>query len=124
MKQEIAALITDQTFPKTSRLLKPSEFQVVYKSGEWVTNRELVINFTRQDSPISRLGITVSKKVSKRAVDRNRIKRHIREWFRKKQNTKESLDIVLTAKPSIKMKAAIEIHQSLEDIWRKVQKKL
>ncbi len=117
-------MIKDQTFSKSSRLLKPSEFLVVYKDGQWVANREIAINFIPKSNPNSRLGITVSKKVSKRAVDRNRIKRQFREWFRKNKQNKQAVDMILTAKPSIKMKSTIEIQQSLEDIWRKVQKKL
>lgn len=117
-------MITDQTFPNSIRLRKPSEFQVVYKEGSWVANREIAVNFKRHSKPFSKLGITVSKKVSKRAVDRNRIKRHFREWFRKNKRHCQSIDMILTAKPSINLKSTIEINHSLEDIWRKVQKKL
>jgi len=116
-------LITDQIFPKTVRLLKPSEFQTVYKKGRWVANRELVANFKQHDRTLSRLGITVSKKVSKKAVDRNRIKRQFREWFRKKKQGTQPIDLILTAKPSLNARSNAEIQQSLEDIWRKVQKK-
>jgi len=116
-------LIKDQTFSKASRLLKPDEYQTVYKKGQWVTNRELIANFIRHNNSTSRLGVTVSKKVSKRAVDRNRIKRQFREWFRKHKQTLRSIDVIITAKPSLNVKSNIEIQQSLEDIWRKVQKK-
>ena len=116
-------LIVDQKFSKGFRLLKSSEFQLVYKQGEWVANRELVVNYKRHQQPFSRLGITVSKKVSKRAVDRNRIKRLFREWFRKNKQSCQSIDMILTAKPSINVKSNVEIKKSLEDIWRKVQKR-
>ncbi|MGH1426937.1 MAG: ribonuclease P protein component [Arenicella sp.] len=117
-------MIAEQTFPKSFRLLKPSEFQTVYKHGQWASNRELSINVVKHSKPSSRLGITVSKKVSKRAVDRNRIKRHIREWYRKNKHRCHNFDIVLTAKPAIQQKTMAEIQLSLEDIWRKLQKKL
>jgi len=116
-------LLKDQTLPKTRRLLKADEYQVVYKKGAWTANREIVANFNRHEMPFSRLGITVSKKVSKRAVDRNRIKRQFREWFRKKNLQNYSIDMILTAKPSLNKKTNIEIQHSLEDLWRKVQKK-
>lgn len=48
----------------------------------------------------SRLGITVSKRVSKRAVDRNQIKRHVREVFRRHPLRGKKVDIVVIAKPS------------------------
>ena len=113
----------NHTFSKSNRLLKPSEFQNIYKHGQWVANRELVANFKSQNNHTSRLGITVSKKVSKRAIDRNRIKRQIREWFRRKKQLCVDFDLIITAKPSAKIKTNQEIQHSLDDLWRKVQKK-
>ena len=117
-------MINDQHFPKQKRLLKPAEYQHVYKNGKWVSNRELSANFKEQRLTFCRLGITVSRKVSKRAVDRNRIKRQIREWFRSKDLKNHSIDIILTAKPSLNNKANHQIQESINDIWRKVQRKL
>jgi len=116
-------LINDHTISKKNRLLKPSEFQNIYKHGQWVANRELVANFKSENNQISKLGITVSKKVSKRAVDRNRIKRQIREWFRKNKLSCVHIDLIITAKPNAKAKTNKEIQHSLDDLWRKVQKK-
>ena len=45
-----------------------------------------------------RLGITVSKKVSKRAVDRNRIKRLVRESFRDLHTSLPNNDFVIIAR--------------------------
>ena len=103
--------------------MKPSEFQTIYKHGQWVANRELVANFKSQNNHTSRIGITVSKKVSKRAIDRNRIKRQIREWFRRKKLLCADFDLIITAKPSVIIKTNQEIQHSLNDLWRKVQKK-
>lgn len=116
-------MINDQKFSKKIRLLKPSEFQKIYKHGQWIANRELVANFKTQKTQISKLGITVSKKVSKRAVDRNRIKRQIREWFRKNKLSCLHLDVIITAKPIVNTKTNQEIQRSLNDLWQKVQKK-
>ena len=68
------------------------------------------------------LGVTVSKKVSKRAVDRNRIKRQVREFFRHHQADLTGAHIVITAKPSC-LKASDEQRQeSLQELWKKVLK--
>ena len=45
-----------------------------------------------------RLGLIVSKKVSKKAVERNKLKRRLREIFRLNQNSLDSFDIVIIAK--------------------------
>ena len=44
------------------------------------------------------MGLIVSKKVSKKAVVRNKIKRRLREIFRLNQNSLDSFDIVIIAK--------------------------
>jgi ribonuclease P protein component len=46
----------------------------------------------------SRIGIIVSKKVASRAVDRNRIKRLVRETFRQNQWRLGSNDLVVLAR--------------------------
>ena len=88
-----------------------------------MANRELVANFKSQNTQVCKLGITVSKKVSKRAIDRNRIKRQIREWFRKNKLSCSHLDLIITAKPAVNKKTNQEMQYSLNDLWQKVQKK-
>ncbi len=48
-----------------------------------------------------RLGVTVSRRVSRRAVDRNRIKRRLREIFRRERGVlPDGVDVVLVARPA------------------------
>jgi len=49
--------------------------------------------------PFARLGLAVSRKVSRSAVQRNRIKRLVRESFRKHSPDLPALDIVVMARP-------------------------
>ncbi|WP_069790781.1 ribonuclease P protein component [Cyanobacterium sp. IPPAS B-1200] len=71
------------------RLKKRSDFQTVYQHGIRRYSRHLIIRalpIMVSDSlvcPIStKLGISISRKVSKKAVVRNRIKRQIKSAFR------------------------------------------
>lgn len=50
--------------------------------------------------PGARLGITVSRRVARSAVDRNRIRRLVRECFRTRANCLPDLDLVVMAKPA------------------------
>ena len=68
--------------PKRGRLSRSAEFERVYRQGRSHGNRHLVLyTFPRagaQDGP--RLGLSVSRKVGG-AVDRNKVKRLLREAF-------------------------------------------
>lgn len=68
--------------PKQYRLTSTKEFAQVYQAGRQASTRHLVVK--RMKSPggqpnhgCSRFGITISQKVSKQAVIRNRLKRQI-----------------------------------------------
>jgi ribonuclease P protein component len=72
----------EYSFPKAARILKRSEFIRLSKSGTKIQNRHFIFLFSRSCREHSRIGITVSRKVGD-AVVRNRIKRLIRENFRR-----------------------------------------
>lgn len=68
-------------FTRESRLRKRREFLRVQQHAQRVYGRRLIFQFQDGRTPVSRLGITVSKKVGN-AVVRNRIKRWVREVWR------------------------------------------
>ena len=68
--------------PDPRKLKKRSEFQRAYQDGGKYWNRYFVIYVRPTSFKHSRLGITVSKKVGN-SVQRNRVKRLIRESFRR-----------------------------------------
>jgi ribonuclease P protein component len=68
----------------------------------------------------ARLGIAVSRKVSKRAVVRNRIKRQIRESFRLNKNLLMGMDCVVVAKQAAALTENPALRTSLDTHWRKI----
>ena len=68
----------------------------------------------------NRLGLAIAKKRVKLAVQRNRIKRQIRESFRLNQHNLPHIDIVVMVKSGTDKLENKEINQQLEKIWRKV----
>lgn len=70
-----------------------------------------------------RIGVTVSKKRARRAVDRNRIKRQIRETFRLRQHKIPAFDIVIIAKQGIVEQDNAALRDTLNYLWRKLAKR-
>jgi len=118
-------------FSRHVRLLKADEFSRVFKNPVRSSDRYLtilavarnVIDGENADSCLSsRLGLAISKKNAKRAVDRNRIKRIIRESFRKNLQKLPPIDLVVMAKPVTKNADNQQIFLSLEQHWNKLVK--
>ena len=68
----------------------------------------------------ARLGLAVSKKVDKRAVGRNRIKRMIRESFRQDAIAAVPLDVVVIARPPAATDNPGNVRQELADHWQRL----
>jgi ribonuclease P protein component len=81
------------SFGANSRLRSP-EFGKVLKSGKSIRAQDLVISVMRNQVPEARLGVVVPKRLLARAVDRNRCKRLVREWFRLHQDQMSGRDWV------------------------------
>ena len=103
--------MSTSTFTKADRLRKRSEFLDLAKRGRRIQNRYFVAVFARGGSDRSRLGITVTRRVGN-AVQRNRIKRMVREIFRQhRSRLRGTWDMNLIAK-----KASIDL--ASEDAYR------
>lgn len=70
----------------------------------------------------SRLGLIVSKKNVKRAVDRNRFKRLIRESYRNRRNELPPLDIVVMARKGVEELDNKHLALQLAVLWSKLQR--
>jgi len=88
---------------RRARITRSGDFDAVYRRGRSAANRHLVVYaFTRDDRPAdtpARLGLSVSKKVGG-AVERNRVKRVLREQFATiAPGLPGGMDVVVIARP-------------------------
>ena len=84
---------------KEYRLRKRPEFESLRTEALKVASRHLLVLLKENNKDTSRLGITVSTKIDKLAVGRNRFKRTIREVFRvNRHRLSQHFDIVVIAR--------------------------
>jgi ribonuclease P protein component len=84
--------------PSQNRLRRREDFANIYANGDRFRGKYLLLRIlATQDEPDIKIGIVVSKKVSKLAVSRNRFKRQLRAIFRQLlSQLKNGLQIVVT----------------------------
>ena len=109
---------------KADRILKRSEFVGLSNSGRTVRGEFFIAVVAPSRSEKSRLGVTASRRVGE-AVQRNRIKRLAREFFRRnRQRIKGSWDINLIARKGAAEQTNEIIFLALEDIFSRLSRQL
>jgi ribonuclease P protein component len=108
---------------KINRINKTRELEKVYRNGKTLHTAALVIKFI--SGLKTRTGFVVSKKVSKKAVERNRIKRALREQIRLGIASMAVGDYMLVAKPAAagykgkELALQIELALKKAGLWQK-----
>lgn len=76
--------VSNARYPRSARVRARPEFDAVFARGRRAATPMLAVHFLA-DEGSARLGLAVSRKVDKRAVVRNRIKRVLRDCFRRQR---------------------------------------
>jgi ribonuclease P protein component len=114
-------------FPRAARLLKHSDFERVYKQGRRHFSSHITVFYLRQAESASpdaassggsaRVGFTVGRVLGS-AVERNRIKRRLREAVRQRRSVLQgagAVDVVINPKKSV---LTMEFSAVLEEVGR------
>lgn len=109
-------------FPRANRLTRPEEFRRVFERGRHrrVPVTGIMLRVRESTQPHARLGLAISKKSLKLAVQRNRIKRLARESFREHIASLPAVDIVIMSQSELASMNNAAILRQLEVSWERV----
>ncbi len=102
------------------RLLAPVEFERTFATGKRIRNDVFKIIASANGRHRARLGLAISRRCAARAVDRNRIKRVVRENFRVNAPTLGSIDIVVQATARTRTRSSKRLSRELDDLWARL----
>jgi ribonuclease P protein component len=107
-------------FTAAHRLRHKEQFDLVYREGRRLSDSNFQIVSHSNSTPHARLGLSVPSKTIGNAVNRNRVKRVVRESFRLNVHRLPCVDVVVNARPGAKSAVNEALAHSLEQLWDKL----
>lgn len=112
-------------FSKNSRLLKAAEYKAVFDGAQFnFSCRCFLILAVSNKFSKSRLGLVLAKKNIPGAVQRNRIKRHLRESFRRGPGLASPLDLVVLVRKDADKLNNSQLSQQIASLFEDLNSKL
>jgi ribonuclease P protein component len=109
-----------QGFPRAVRLTGPAQYRRVFSDAKRVSDAGFTLLVRENGGPGPRLGLAISRKCARRAVDRQRIKRIIRESFRRHRGQIAPVDIVIMCRAAVLEWDNERIRSSLDRFWARL----
>lgn len=107
-------------FTKKYRVTNRKDFDKIFRNGKVFYGDFFMVKVLKNDLDFNHFAVVVSKKVSLKAVERNKIKRVLREVLRKNVGVfPEGCDVIVYANKSILGKSFGEIEDKLRSCFRK-----
>lgn len=108
-------------FRAHNKLKCPEDFKLVFASKHRSSDKLFLFLARENNLNQARLGLVVPKKHVSRSVDRNKLKRIVRESFRFKQKQLEGMDVVVLVKNKINCKNQPTTLELVKH-WNKISK--
>lgn len=113
--------MVSRDFSREKRLLTPRQFKSVFDSPTGkVPGRNVLLLARDNDLDHPRLGLVIGKKSVKLSVERNRLKRQIRESFRLNQDSLVGWDIVIVARKGLGDLDNSELVLQFGKLWKRL----
>ena len=111
---------TDRRLAASQRLTKSADFRVAFEQQNSYVGRFIVMLLRTADDASLRLGVIAGKRTLRRAVDRNRAKRLMREAYRLNRHQFSGVcDVVLIARRQIAKSSLTTVENDLLRLARK-----
>lgn len=108
--------------PKSNRLKKKKDFERVFENGKTAKEGFLILKTAKNDLDVSRFAFVVSKKISAKAVVRNKVRRRLVAAVEKDfKGVKEGFDAVFIALPGLDKKNFSEIKEKTGKLLNKLK---
>ena len=115
----------DAGFGREKRLLNAKDYSQVFDGPEAkASHQRLLLLAKRNNTSRHRLGLVIARKHVRLAVQRNRIKRVAREFFRTLQVEEPGMDVVLLARRGIDQLDNAELSTILRQQWQVLGRRL
>ena len=109
--------------PNLVMLRKTDEFSSVFSFRKRFSSAFLVTHYCPNAATQVRVGFVVAKKVAKLAVDRNYMRRVLRELCRQELQVLTAVDVVIQVQKPFKNADFLTIKQELTGLFDKIYKK-
>ncbi|HEX7080984.1 MAG TPA: ribonuclease P protein component [Gammaproteobacteria bacterium] len=109
----------DKGLPSQRRLHGSKEFGRVFADPVRSSDRLFTVLARPNEVGAARLGLAISRKAARRAVDRNRLKRIARESFRH-QTDLPAMDFVVLARPGAAAASSAALRASLDALFARI----
>ena len=106
--------------PRELRLRLAGDFAALRTSSGRLGGRCFHVRYQPNGLGHARLGLAISKRVSKRAVERNRLKRLLRESFRRIRDQLPPVDVVVMARDVAAGLPGAELLAEADALWQRL----
>ncbi len=113
--------MADARLPRQARLHEKADFQLVFARSDKTVDHCFTVRYRCNQSSHARLGLAVSRRTSKRAVVRNRIKRVVRESFRQHRWQLQGFDVIVISRSAAASCDNSALFASLIRHWTKLE---
>ena len=109
-------------FCRAYRLLKTDEFSSVFAFRRSLRGRFHTLYYRPTELDTARLGVTVAKKLVRRANGRNLIKRIVREVFRRQRESLPSCDLIIRLHAPVETARRAELNMDIKQLLKLLTK--